>query len=57
MRVLREMPQCVGFHLCGAYLANRVRRRGLRSEQDKVDAEAIDGFTEVNRETTRWMSK
>jgi hypothetical protein len=54
-RVLRDMPQCVGFHLCGAYLANRVRRRGLRSEQDKIDVEAIDGFTKVNRETIRWM--
>ena len=55
MRVLRDMPQCVGYHLCGAYLANRVRGRGLRGEQDKIDVEAIDGFTRVNRETTRWM--
>lgn len=55
MRVLRDMPQCVGFHLCGAYLCNRVRRSGLRSEQNQIDAETIDGFTRVNRQTTRWM--
>ena len=54
-QMLRDMPQCVGFHLCGAYLANRVRRRGLRSEQDAIDVEAIDGFRRVNRETARWM--
>ncbi len=55
MRVLRDMPQCVGFHLCGAYLCNRVRRYGLRSEQNQIDTEAIDGFRRVNRQTTRWM--
>ncbi len=54
-QVLRDMPQCVGFHLCGAYLANRVRGRGLRSERDTIDAEAIDRFTKVNRQTARWM--
>ncbi|MHC4147565.1 MAG: hypothetical protein ACYSUD_22725 [Planctomycetota bacterium] len=55
MRVLRDMPQCVGFHLCGAYLCNRVRRYGLRSEQNQIDTEVIDGFRKVNRQTTRWM--
>ena len=55
MRVLRDMPQRVGFHLCGAYLSNRVRRSGLRSEQDQVDAEAIEGFARVNRQMARWM--
>ena len=55
MRVLRDMPQCVGFHLCGAYLCNRARRYGLRSEQNEINTEAIEGFTRVNRQTTQWM--
>ncbi len=57
MHMLRDMPQCVGFHLCGAYLSNRVRRSGLRSEQNQIDAEAIDGFTKVNRDMAHWMGE
>lgn len=55
MRVLRDIPQCVGFHLCGAYLCNRVRRYGLRDEQDQIDIEPVNGITSVNRKMSQWM--
>jgi hypothetical protein len=44
------VPECVGFHLCGAYLRNRVRKKGLRDENDVPDDEAVRNVTNVNRE-------
>jgi hypothetical protein len=52
---LRAMAGCVGFHLCGAYLCNRARRSGLRSEQDRPDEEAIRGITATNQATAAWV--
>lgn len=52
---LRENPGCVGAHLCGAYLRNRVRRKGLLSENDEPDTEMIDLIRQANRETDKWM--
>ncbi len=54
LEVLRANPACVGFHLCGAYLQNRVRRRGLRDEHDRPDEEALELIASANRATTRW---
>jgi hypothetical protein len=57
MRVLQQIPECVGFHLCGAYLCNRVRRCGLRNEQDRVDTQAVKGITRVNEDIARWVNE
>ena len=54
-RVLRDIPGCIGFHLCGAYLRNRVRRKGLRDENERPDTEAIEVITATNRETEDWV--
>jgi hypothetical protein len=54
MQVLRAMPSCIGYHLCGAYIQNRVWRRGLRDGQNAVDLEGTDGIRRVNKETARW---
>jgi len=50
MAVLKDNPACIGYHLCGAYLANRVRRRGLLDEREQPDREAIATIRAVNRE-------
>jgi hypothetical protein len=55
MRVLRNTPECVGFHLCGAYLRNRVRRYGLRDEQNQIDVEPVNRITLVNRKMSQWV--
>lgn len=55
MTAMRELSACVGFQLCGAYLKNRIRRKGLRDEREQPDAEAIAGITAVNRETQSWL--
>jgi hypothetical protein len=57
MRELQRIPQCVGFHLCGAYTCNRVRRFGLRNERDEPDSEAVKGIAKVNQETAKWAEK
>jgi hypothetical protein len=50
MEAVVGMEACVGFHLCGAYLKNRVRKKGLRDENDVVDMEAVHNVRRVNRE-------
>jgi hypothetical protein len=54
MAALREIPACVGFHLCGAYLRNRARNRGLRGPDETPDHVAIAGITAANREMEGW---
>ncbi|MHC4399600.1 MAG: agarase [Planctomycetota bacterium] len=55
IRALRELPCCVGWHLCGAYLENDARRRGLRNRQNEVDETLVGAIGQANRETTRWV--
>jgi len=57
MRMLQRIPECVGFHLCGAYVCNRVRRYGLRDEQDRIDAEAVKAIARINDEMAPWVSE
>ncbi len=39
LEALYNNPGCIGFHLCGAYQRNKVRRRGLLDEMDPPDEE------------------
>ena len=55
LAALRDVPGCVGMHLCGAYLRNRTRQRGLRDEREMPDTEAIEAITKANRITADWM--
>ncbi len=52
---LREVKGCVGFHLCGAYLRNKVRKRGLKDSTERPDVEAINGITAANRKMELWV--
>jgi hypothetical protein len=54
---LLENPGAVGAHLCGAYIRNRYRGRGLIDEKEKPDQEAIDEIRKVNRSVARWLSE
>lgn len=55
IRTLRELPCCVGWHLCGAYLRNHVRQTGLRTEQMKPNRRKIDEITAANHETAAFV--
>ncbi len=55
LRRLRDVPGCVGLHLCGAYLRNEVRKRALLDAAGRPDDEALRAITAANRETDAWM--
>ena len=57
LATLREIPGCIGLHLCGAYLRNETRKRGLRNATEKADAEAIKNISEANGEAATWMQR
>lgn len=56
LRALRDNPGCIGVHLCGAYLRNTARRRGLRDEREQPDVQALEGIAAAHRETAEWMA-
>ena len=45
---LLDISECIGYHLCGAYLRNRTRRSGFRSLRDEPLPES-DGMRQQNR--------
>jgi hypothetical protein len=55
IETLRQIPGCVGYHLCGAYLRNETRKRSLRDAAEKPDTAAIEAITAANRATAEWM--
>jgi hypothetical protein len=57
LELLRKEPSCIGYHLCGAYIANRVRKRGLRNEQDQADTDVIRGIARANSEMKQWVRR
>jgi len=55
IRGLRELPACIGWHVCGAYLKNRCRGHGFRDEDETPIQPLIDAATAANRETLEWV--
>jgi len=55
LNLIREIPECIGFHLCGAYAQNFVRRSGLKNHQEKEGEETLE-ITRINEEMQRWVS-
>jgi hypothetical protein len=51
IRALRELPCCVGWHVCGAYLNNRCRGYGFRDEQERLDEGMVAAATAANQQT------
>jgi hypothetical protein len=54
---LRRNPGCVGAHLCGAYIRNRCRRRGLLDPSEVPDTANLRLITEANQQTTAWVNR
>jgi hypothetical protein len=55
LQSLRNNPGCIGAHLCGAYLRNRTRKRGLRDERECPDQENLALISLANRDTAAWV--
>ena len=45
---LLDIPSCVGYHLCGAYLKNNARRYGFRNARNQIESH-VPGMTRANR--------
>ena len=52
---LRELDCCVGWHLCGAYLRNTARQRGLRNERFEPDEPFVEEVRTANRDTAAYV--
>lgn len=47
LQTLLDIPNCVGYHLCGAYLRNNARKYGLKDATDELDI-STDSIKAVN---------
>lgn len=52
---LVQNPGCIGAHLCGAYIRNRVRKRGLINREDVPDAEMVNAIRAANKKVQNWV--
>lgn len=55
LAALRDLPGCLGYHLCGAYLRNTARNRALRAADETPDTAALTAITAANRKAAEWM--
>jgi len=53
--VCKAMPGCIGFHLCGAYIENDVRRYGLKNKLNQVDIPYTNLIKEQNEAMMEWV--
>lgn len=56
LKDLQGVPGAVGAHLCGAFLRNRFRRRGLLGEQEEPDVRNNDLIRAANRDMNEWAA-
>jgi hypothetical protein len=54
LAALASEPYCVGWHVCGAYLRNRCRGHGFKSETDEPVEPLVAAAKAANEE---WMSR
>jgi hypothetical protein len=52
---LKKNKGAVGAHLCGAYLRNRQRARGLLGEQEEPDTANNNLIREANQDMNKWV--
>lgn len=55
LQLLREDSSCIGSHLCGAYIANRARKKGLLDENENSNMEQIRAISQANLNIKKWM--
>jgi len=57
LQTLRELPCCIGWHVCGAYLKNRARGRGFLDEKDSINPEFARALRGANLETAEFVRR
>lgn len=53
---LWKEPSCVGWHVCGAYLRNRCRQHGFKTEADEPIEPLVSLATAANRALLGWLA-
>jgi len=48
LQAMFDLPCCVGWHVCGGYQANPVRKHGYRDEAGEVNTAMVDAACEAN---------
>jgi hypothetical protein len=56
MEAMRKIPECMGFHLCGAYIKNNARRYGLLNLHDEEEPTTGE-IRKVNLEQAKWIKE
>ncbi len=56
LRKLQDNAGCIGVHLCGAYMQNKVRNKGLLDREEKSHPDQIEIFQEAHRQNEAWIS-
>ncbi len=57
IELLRKEPSCIGLHLCGAYISNRARKRGVIDEYGNFYNPEFSSIVEANNGTLAWVAK
>lgn len=57
LKGLQSNPGAVGAHLCGAFLRNRQRARGLLGENEEPDKKNNDLIRFANRDMAEWLKR
>ncbi|MFP4093329.1 MAG: hypothetical protein ACLFUB_02515 [Cyclobacteriaceae bacterium] len=57
MEALWQIPESIGFHLCGAYLQNDVRNYGLKNRNDEPDMPYTAQMAEINHKMQAQVRK
>jgi hypothetical protein len=57
MEMTRSVRGCLGWHVCGAYLTNRTRRYGFRSEREEPNDPLIEAAKTANGATLEWVGQ
>ena len=56
MEILKYINSCVGYHLCGAYIKNHCRKKGLLDENEGQDEELIKQIRRVNHDMQKFVN-
>lgn len=56
MDALWDIPECIGYHLCGAHIRNNVRQYGFRDRTNTAIPTTVEGIRKVNLKVQKWTT-
>jgi hypothetical protein len=55
LEVCKGMPECIGFHLCGAFIENDTRKYGLKNKMDQIKMKQMSQIKKQNKALKEWV--